>query len=121
MTPAARSLQVFGIYLLGTSAVLLFAPNVLLGLLGIPVAQDVWILRVLGVVVAVIGVYDLIFAARAVKPAYLPSVLLRVFVFVVFVALALLGLAPPQLILFGVIDLLGALWTWTAMRREAGA
>jgi hypothetical protein len=30
-------------------------------------------------------------------------------------------LAPPQLILFGVIDLLGALWTWTAMRREAGA
>jgi len=32
-----------------------------------------------------------------------------------------LRLGPPQLALFGVVDLLGALWTWRALRVERGA
>lgn len=118
MTPAARSLQVFGIYLIGLSVLLVLAPNALLGLFGMPATQEVWI-RVLGLVVGIIGAYDVIMAVHALTPLYLPSVIARTLVFVAFLAFALLGLAPPQLVIFGVIDLLGALWTWRAMRGEA--
>ena len=120
MTPAARSLQVFGIYLIGIGVVLLFVPNLLLGLFGFPPAEEVWI-RVLGLVVGILGVYYVIAAVRALRPLYLPTVILRSLAFTTFVALALLNLAPAQLVIFGVIDLLGALWTWRALRVEPRA
>jgi hypothetical protein len=37
-----------------------------------------------------------------------------------FIAFVVAGLAPPTLILFGVIDLAGAIWTALALRGEAG-
>jgi len=37
-----------------------------------------------------------------------------------FIAFVVAGLAPPVLILFGVIDLAGAAWTALALRGEAG-
>ncbi len=115
MTPAARSVQVFGMYLAATGAVLVFAPNVLLGLLGMPEAREVWI-RVLGIVVAVLGAYYLLAAARALVDFHRATVPLRSLVFVAFCVLALTRLAPPQLVGFGIVDLLGALWTWRALR-----
>jgi hypothetical protein len=45
-------------------------------------------------------------------------VVARALAFVVLCAFALLRIGPPQLALFGVIDLLGALWTWWALRVE---
>lgn len=117
MTPAARSLQVFGIYLLGLAVALVLAPNFLLGLFGMPATQEVWI-RVLGLLVGIIGAYDVIMARRSLSPLYVPTVIARVLVFVAFVAFALLQIAPPQLVIFGVVDLLGALWTWKALRAE---
>lgn len=117
MTPAARSLQVFGIYLIGLAALLVLAPNLLLGMFGMPLTQEVWI-RVLGLLVAIVGAYDVIAAMNALTPLFLPTVIARTLVFVAFVAFALLGLAPPQLVIFGVVDLLGALWTWRALRAE---
>ena len=38
-----------------------------------------------------------------------------------FAAFVLLGLASPTLILFGVVDLLGAIWTGLALRSEKTA
>ena len=115
MSPAARSVQVFGIYLVATGALLFAAPNLLLGLLGMPPAQEVWI-RVLGLIVAVLGTYYLVAAARGLEPFFAATLVVRPLVFVAFTALALLGVAPLQLIAFGVVDLLGALWTWRALR-----
>jgi hypothetical protein len=120
MTPAARSLQVFGIYLLVLAVGLGFVPNVLLVLFGMPPTQEVWI-RVLGLLVGIVGAYYLIMAARSITPLYMPTVGARALAFVVLCALALLRLGPPQLALFGVVDLLGALWTWRALRVERSA
>lgn len=119
MSPAARSLQVFGIYLLGLAAALIFAPNLLLGLFGVPPTQEIWI-RVLGLLVGILGAYDLVAATRSLTPLYLPTVVARAIVFVAFLAFVLLRMAPWQLVLFGIVDLLGALWTWKAMRAETG-
>jgi hypothetical protein len=41
----------------------------------------------------------------------------RPFLFLSLCAYVLFGLAPPQLILFGVVDLIGAFWTFLALRR----
>jgi len=35
-----------------------------------------------------------------------------------FGAFVLAGLAPAVLLLFGAIDVAGALWTWSALRQE---
>jgi hypothetical protein len=119
MTPAARSLLVFGVYLLGLAVALILAPNFLLGLFGVPPTQEVWI-RVLGLLVGIVGAYYVIMVRRSLSALYMPTVVARVFAFVLLCAFALLQIGPPQLAIFGVIDLLGALWTWSALRAERG-
>lgn len=119
MTPAARSLQIFGVYLLVLAAGLVLAPNALLALFGMPPTQEVWI-RILGLLVGIVGAYYVIMAVRSLSPLYMPTVVARVFAFALLSAFALLQIGPPQLVLFGVIDLLGALWTWRALRVERG-
>jgi hypothetical protein len=120
MTPAARSLQVFGIYLLVLAVGLVLAPNALLALFGMPPTQEVWI-RVLGLLVGIVGAYDVIMATRSLSSLYMPTVVARAIAFVLLSAFALLQIGPPQLALFAVIDLLGALWTWRALRAEPRA
>jgi hypothetical protein len=56
MTAAAKSVYYFGIYLYLVSATLIFVPNILLGTLGIPEINEVWI-RALGVLAGLIGFY----------------------------------------------------------------
>ena len=81
MTPAARSLQVFGIYLLVLAVGLALVPNVLLALFGMPPTQEVWI-RVLGLLVGIVGAYYLIAAARSLAPLHTPIVVARAHEFV---------------------------------------
>ena len=63
MTPAARSLQIFGLYLRGAGGLLMLAPAALLGLLGLPAPADAWG-RVAGLLVLFLGIYYLV-GARA--------------------------------------------------------
>ena len=117
MTPAARSLYVFGIYLLGLGAVIVTAPDALLALLRLPPATDPW-LRVLGVLVVVIGLLD-VTSARAEQTAFFrATVWIRFVVLISFIGLVLVQLAPPVLIVFGVIDAAGAVWTKLSLARS---
>lgn len=120
MSRAARSVFVFGLYLIGTAATLTVAPNVLLGLLGIESATEPWI-RVLGVVVGALGAYYIVAARADFVPFFRASVWVRALVLLAFGGLAALGWAPPRLILFGSLDALGALWTWTILRAHRDA
>ena len=116
MTPAARSVYVFGIYLLGMGAVIVVAPDAFLALLRLPPATDLW-LRVLGVLVVVIGLLD-VTSARAEQAAFFrATVWIRFLVLISFSGLVLLQLAPPVLIVFGVIDAAGAVWTKRSLAR----
>ena len=118
MTPSARSLYVFGIYLLVTGAFLLGAPNTFLALLRLSPTTDPWI-RVLGVLVMAIGMLDSA-SARAELTAYFRvTVWVRLFVLVAFVVLVGLRLAPAILMLFGAIDAAGALWTKVTLAPSA--
>lgn len=120
MSHAARSVFVFGLYLVGTAGVLTMAPNILLGLLGMTPATEPWI-RVLGVVVGALGAYYIVAARAELGPFFRATVWVRALVLVGFGGLAAVGWAPVTLIVFGVIDALGAVWTPTALRSHRNA
>ena len=122
MTSAARSVYVFGIYLLVLGGILLGSPNTLLTLFGIPATTEPWI-RVVGMLVMVIGMLD-VACARTEQTGFMrATVYTRIFALLRFVVFAAVGIAPTILILFGLIDAAGALWTFTALRsvKHAGA
>ncbi len=119
MSGAARSVAVFGVYFAAVGLVLIAAPNLLLAAVRLPPTGEPYI-RVLGVVSFVLGLYYLA-AARAEATGFFRCTTWgRTIAFALFVLLVLLGLAPAVLILFGVIDAAGALWTARALRRPAG-
>ena len=120
MSRAAFSARVFAVYLFVVSPVLVCAPNFLLTMFGIAPTGEVWI-RVVGVIAFNLGVYMWVAARHENKPFLEASVYTRGSVFCAFVVFALLGLASPMIVLFGLIDLGGGLWTWYALKADARA
>jgi hypothetical protein len=117
MSNAGRSLFIFGIYLAVLGFAMLIIPNLLLGIFGLPSTSEVWI-RVAGVLVLVIAFYD-IQAGRNSLTSFLKwSVIARTSIIFFFAALVLFGLVKPVLILFGALDLAGAVWTFFALRTS---
>ena len=117
MNRAATSIRVVGIYLLLLGAALIAVPNLVLAPFGLPPTSDVW-LRVVGVLVAILGHYYVQAARHDLVPFYRASVPARVFAFLSFAAFVLLGLVKPPLLLFGTVDLAGAIWTFLALRSS---
>lgn len=117
MSRPAISVLVFAIYMVGLGLVLLIAPNALLSLFGLPATSEVWI-RVVGMLVLLLSLYYFLAARNELTQFFGWTVYARSSVIVFFSAFVLLGFASPMLILFGVIDLLGATWTALALRAK---
>jgi len=117
MSKAARSVYVFGVYLVVAGTGFLLIPNLVLGTLGVPPTTEVWI-RVLGLVVTVLGIYYVAAARSGATLYFLVSVWVRSAFLVAMIAFVALGLAPLPLVGFGIVDALGALWTGLSLRAE---
>ena len=116
MTPASKSLYYFGLYLLILGISLTVFPNVLLSVFRIAETAEVWI-RVLGAVTFSIGLYY-VFMAPSNNILFLTlSVYVRASILLWFIVFVLIGWAPTQLILFGLVDMTGAIWTYVALRK----
>ena len=120
MSKSAFSVQAFGVYIIVLGLGLVLVPNVLLGLFRMPSATEIWI-RVLGVVVMNIGILYVVAARSHDIAVFRAATYSRLAVFVWFAGFVLLGLAPPMLLLFGAVEVAGALWTWWAMRADQQA
>lgn len=116
----AKTVFGFGLYMLLLCLPLLFAPNLLLGLLGLAPTSEVWV-RVLGQLVLYLGLYYVLVARWDERRFMAATVPVRLSVIVFFAGFVAAGLVPPVLLLMGVPDLLGALWTWHALRADAPA
>jgi hypothetical protein len=117
MSQAARSLFVFGIYLCVLGLTLLFVPNLLLQFFGVPATNEVWI-RVNGMFVLCLSFYY-IKAARTELTSFIRwTIWARLAVIVYFVAFVLLLSAPKALLLFGLVDLVSAVWTLFGLRVD---
>lgn len=117
MTPAARSVYVFGFYLLVVGTILTVFPNTLLSIIGVAETTEVWI-HLLGVVAFVLGLYYVFMAPTNHFLFFILSVYARITVFIWFVIFIIIKLAPVELLPFGVIDLAGAIWTYMALRKK---
>jgi hypothetical protein len=117
MSKLARTLFVFGLYMLVLGVTLVLFPNVLLSLFHVPTTDEVWI-RVAGMLVIFLGVYDIIAARGELKLLIRWSIPVRFSVILFFAIFVVAGLAPPILLLFGGLDAAGATWTWMALRGE---
>lgn len=117
MSRGARSLLVFGVYLVALGVFLLIAPNTLITLFGLPESQDVWI-RVVGMLVTLLAYYDIQAARKEATDFFRWSVVARGTVIVFFAGFVIANLAKPILLLFGGIDLAGAAWTYLALRQD---
>jgi hypothetical protein len=118
MSKSAFSAKVFAIYLFFVGVVLIVIPNFLLSILQMPPTSEVWI-RVVGVTAFMIGVFAWVAAKHEDKPFLEASVYTRFVVFVAFTTFAVIGLASPMIVLFGVADLLGGIWTHFALKADA--
>jgi hypothetical protein len=116
MSAAAKSVYYFGFYLYLVSITIVFFPNILLGAMGIPETNEVWI-RVLGVLVGLIAFYYHRSGAKEISAFFPLTVPTRVVVLLSFILFVVLKLASPMLILFGVIDFAGAMWTLMALKK----
>ncbi len=117
---AATSIRVFGAYLVALGAILFVTPNTVLALFGVASTHEPWI-RVLGADLGVLGAYYINAARHQATFFFRATLWGRPTILVLFVALVLVRLAPPALILFGAIDVAGAVWTLVALRRTEGA
>lgn len=120
MTRAAKSLFVFGIYLCGLGLVLLLVPNLILRLFGVPPTNEVWI-RINGMFVLCLSFYYVQTARHELTSFIRWTVWTRAAVIFYFAAFVLLVSAPKALLLFGLIDLLSAVWTWLALKKTGPA
>jgi len=117
MSRAARSLLIFGIYLIALGLFLLIAPNTLITLFGLPAVNDVWI-RVAGMLIVFLAYYDIQAARKEMTDFFRWSVIARASVIVFFTGFVLADLVKPILLLFGGIDLAAAVWTQLELRRD---
>ncbi len=116
MSNPAKSVFVHGIYLALSGLTLITFPNLLFGLLGIPATNEVWI-RVVGVLTLILGYY-FTQAARQEVTAFIRWTVYARLTFMSFcVVFVILGFIGPVLLLFGAIDLLGAIWTALTLRQ----
>lgn len=117
---AARSLQVFGVYLYVTGLGLLLAPALVLMPLQLPVPQDMWV-HMAGILALALGISDWLAGQARVPLLLRASVWRRVAASACMVALVAAALVPPAVLLLAAVDLAAAGWTAWALRRAPAA
>ena len=120
MHSASLSIKVFGAYVFLTGVALLLAPAMMLALFAIPAPQEIWV-RVLGALAIVVGYYYWACGRAGAEAFFRATVGGRVGFFLLCALLVVAFQAPAQLLIFGVVDLLGAGWTFVALSRAAKA
>ncbi len=111
------SLYVFAVYMVIMGLVLLLLPNLILPIFDLPTDGNVWI-RLLGFVLLCSSVYY-IGAAKMGFVAFAKwTVYTRLSAPILVVILIASEVAPMQMASFGIVDGLGGLWTWLALKKD---
>lgn len=116
MSPTARTVHVFGLYLVAVGLIVTSVPNVLFGVLGIPATDEPWI-RVLGVVTLVVAAYFFVAARSELTPFFRATVPGRVVLGGALIVVAVVW-GYWAAVVFGLTDFAGAVWTQVALRRD---
>ena len=114
MSPSAISMFVFGIYVVFVGIGFLLIPNTLLPLFKFPKTEEPWI-RVMGLIVAILGFYYIGAAQNELTIFFWMTVVGRFGILIGFSLIVAFKKAKPMLIMFGLVDAAGAVWTLLTM------
>lgn len=114
MDTPTLSIYIWGIYVVLIGVLLLFIPHKTVVLFGHEKPKDHWI-RVVGIMALSLGYFYLNSAQNEVYSFYWTSVYARIFGLIGFSGLVVFKIAKPKIILFGLIDAMGAAWTLAAL------
>lgn len=119
MTKSGATLFYFGIYVLIVGILLLAIPTSFVAANMLPPIPDPWA-RIIGLLLLVIGTYDVLCGKFDVRPFIRWSVYIRFGFAAGTLLLVLAGQMPPTLLVLGAIDALAAAWTgWTLKTEQA--
>ena len=110
MDSTTLSLFVWGIYVLLSGFMLLLFPRATLSIFGHDAPKDHWV-RIVGILALSLGYFYLVAAHNELESLYWASIYARIAGFLGFSALVAYKKAKARIILFGVFDAIGALWT----------
>ena len=117
MRKSAVSLFVFALYVGILGIVFILIPNVLLKAVSGLSTTEVWI-RLFGMLLLYLGFYYTQAARKEMKDFFRWTVYTRSTVIVFAIIFVVLRFAKPPLVMFALVDLLGAIWTGLALRSE---
>ncbi|GEM_PF-818823 len=117
MNPACRTIQLFSFYPLLAGLSMILAPALPLQLMGWPVEGLDWI-RMLGVVTMIVGYYYYQLGSNNVLAFCRYSAQMRLIIPLVFVAMVFAFDMNPIYVGLTLVDFLGGLWTWSALRKQ---
>ena len=117
MSKSAKTVLFFSYYLFIVGIQLLFIPNFFTKTAQLPESHEPYI-RIVGVLALILGLYYHQSAKNELTPFLKTTIWGRAFYFLSAVGLVVFKIAPPVFIAFGVVDLLGAVWTWQTLKSE---
>ena len=117
MSKTSISILVYSIYLGTGGAGMAFIPNVMLPLLGVPPTNEVWI-RLFGFLALVLGAKGINGALLNLTPVMQFDIYTRTCFAVFLTVLILMGISPPIMIIFAIIDFVAAMWTLVSIRAD---
>jgi hypothetical protein len=115
MNRVAVSVFAWGLYLIGAGLGFLFVPAPLLSLFRFSPAPEGWI-RIIGLLVAILGVYYVYCALKNDITFIRITAYGRVAFALGSLVLVILKLVEPPMLLIGGLDALGATWTFLSLR-----
>ena len=110
MDAPTLSIFIWGIYVSLIGLLLFFIPDKTLFLFGHDKPKDYWV-RVVGIITFSLGFFYLNSALNEVYSFYWASIYARIAGLIGFSGLVVFKIVKPKMILFGLIDLIGAVWT----------
>jgi hypothetical protein len=117
MSRSAKTVLVFGVYVMVLGTLLLFVPNVLLRLFRQPETSEIWI-RAAGMLLFLLGFYYIEASRSELTKFFQFTVYGRISVLLFFLAFVLFLSASPILLAFGAFDFCGAIWTQYALKKD---
>ena len=120
MLEPAKTIRLFGIYLILEGLFLMLAPSTILSTIGIPDPESVWRI-VLGFVVVVLGYYYVRNAQANLIPFFGFTVQVRIAQFVFFVWLYVFERGTLTLVIFSFIEFAAGMWTWRALKAQSSS
>jgi hypothetical protein len=120
MWKPALTIKVFGIYSLVMGGVLFFIPHLILPVFGLNIGSEESWLRLLGFVLCCSSYYYLRMSGKNSLDFARFTTHTRFAAPIAVVLLIAMGKADWHFLSFGIVDGIGGLWTWYALRRQHG-